>query len=376
VRLSVAVDRAQESLQLGQPLHDNDHHVRVCAGYVMALDDFGSSSQLLQQRLLSGLRSGDADDGLDGIAGPACIDIRRDGTHDPADAASVFRGARPSTCRASINRQAVSSNDGGLLFLAIVPAREKNHYVKRNLQENLTSFETVLSTESLDLDLAHRMVVRVSRAGKLDTTAFIQGLGIGFAIAAPVGPIGMLCIRRTLHSGAATGLASGLGAAVADALYGLAVASGLAFTGWLVSHSGALALVGSALLVWMGVGTLRVFRARASAERSESAQVAPMQITKRSAFASTFALTATNPATLVGFIAVIAALGSASSTSSGAFLLVLGVFLGSMLWWTTLVALVRAASRIVSMAWFRWLDLVTGLVLLGTGLWIGAGVLL
>jgi threonine/homoserine/homoserine lactone efflux protein len=199
--------------------------------------------------------------------------------------------------------------------------------------------------------------------------ALLHGIGIGFAIAAPVGPIGMVCIRRTLHSGVGVGLASGLGAAVADAAYGLAVASGLALSGWLISHSTLLSLVGAALLIWMGVGMLRAFAAYTRASAASGAAFVPERMSKRRAFAGTFALTVTNPATIISFVGVVAALGPSAATSGAAFLLVLGVFLGSMLWWTTLVTLVRRARPVLSRS-IRWVDLAAGVVLVGTGSFI------
>ena len=196
--------------------------------------------------------------------------------------------------------------------------------------------------------------------------ALLHGIGIGFAIAAPVGPIGMVCIRRTLHSGVGVGLASGLGAAVADGAYGLAVASGLALSGWLINHSTLLSLVGAALLVWMGVGMLRAFAVYTRASAAIGAAFAPEPMSKRRAFAGTLALTMTNPATIVTFVGVIAAFGSSAASSAAAFLLVLGVFLGSMLWWTTLVSLVCRARPVLS-RFVRWVDLAAGVVLVGTG---------
>lgn len=204
-------------------------------------------------------------------------------------------------------------------------------------------------------------------------TALLSGLGIGFAVAAPVGPIGMLCMRRTLQAGGASGLATGLGAAAADASYGVVVASGLSLTGWLVSHSTELTLVGSALLIWLGIRAVCASLARA---RTESASPASHATSRGAAFASTFALTATNPTTILGFIGVITALGPSAAGSGAAFLLVLGVFLGSMLWWVLLVTLVCGVREIVSATWFGWIDLATGLVLIATGLVIGVGVAL
>src|SRR5215831_1005930 len=170
-----------------------------------------------------------------------------------------------------------------------------------------------------------------SKVIEFNMDALLHGMCIGFAIAAPVGPIGMLCIRRTLHCGVGVGLASGLGAAVADGTYGLAVASGLALTGWLISHSTLLSLVGAALLVWMGVVILRAFAEHTRDGTAVGGRPTPERMSKRRAFADTFALTVTNPLTIVSFIGVIAALGSPTATSGAAFLLVLGVFVGSML---------------------------------------------
>src|SRR5262249_8631955 len=101
----------------------------------------------------------------------------------------------------------------------------------------------------------------------MTTLAILQGIGIGFAIAAPVGPIGALCIRRTLHHGPVVGLATGLGAAAADAMYGLVAAGGLGLAAWLVGHAAALGIVGALLLAWLGVESLRAFlrKSRAAA---------------------------------------------------------------------------------------------------------------
>jgi threonine/homoserine/homoserine lactone efflux protein len=199
--------------------------------------------------------------------------------------------------------------------------------------------------------------------------ALFQGLGMGLAIAAPVGPIGMLCIRRALQGGASVGLASGLGAAVADAMYGLAVASGLALTGWLIHHSTALSLIGATLLIWMGLGALHAFFRTKNSNGALAESPTADGIGRRAAFGSTFALTVSNPATMIGFVGVIGTLGSTRATSAAAFLLVIGVFSGSMLWWTILVTLVRSARGILSGS-LRWIDLATGLVLVATGSWI------
>jgi len=132
----------------------------------------------------------------------------------------------------------------------------------------------------------------------------LRGLVIGFSIAAPVGPIGVLCIRRTLADGRATGLAVGLGAAAADAVYGAIAGFGLtAVSSLLVRQQGILRLVGGLFLCYLGV---RTFLAR-PADRAARAGGAGLV----GAFTSTFGLTLTNPATILSFVAVFAGLGIA-----------------------------------------------------------------
>ena len=91
----------------------------------------------------------------------------------------------------------------------------------------------------------------------MDASLLLRGLVVGFSIAAPVGPIGVLCIRRTLADGRAAGLVSGLGAATADAIYGSIAGFGLTFvSGFLLSQTGWLRLVGGAFLLYLGIRTL------------------------------------------------------------------------------------------------------------------------
>jgi threonine/homoserine/homoserine lactone efflux protein len=185
----------------------------------------------------------------------------------------------------------------------------------------------------------------------------------------------MLCIRRSLHHGAVAGLATGLGAAMADAMYGLVAAGGLGIAGWLVGHAAALSLAGAALLAWLGIESLRAF-ARKSGVPAGSAGAAAdaLPVTSpQAAFVSTFALTASNPMTIVSFVGVIAALGApGAGTGAGgsAWFLVAGVFIGSLLWWMVLVSLVRAVRGAVSPALLRAVDLATAAILLGTAGWV------
>ncbi len=206
---------------------------------------------------------------------------------------------------------------------------------------------------------------------------FIKGIGIGLAIAAPVGPIGLLCIRRTLMDGRAAGLATGLGAATADGLYGLMVAAGFAATGILVAFAEPLAVAGGLLIAALGALSLRgYFIARGSEEPVAAGRGRPYRGVL-AAWATTFALTLSNPMTILAFIGMIAALGSAASGNPAApYLLVIGVFTGSALWWMLLVQLACMAGSRMDASALRWLDLASGSVLLTWGLWIALGVFL
>jgi threonine/homoserine/homoserine lactone efflux protein len=166
---------------------------------------------------------------------------------------------------------------------------------------------------------------------------FIKGLAFGFILAATVGPMWVLCFRRTIELGALTGFVSGLGIAVADAIYGAVAAFGLtAVSAFLLGHSFWIGLAGALFLGYLGVRTLL-----APAQAAEGKPQAPIALP--AAFLSTLGLTLTNPPTILAFAAVFAGLGLASSADYlAASLVVLGVFLGSAAWWTVLAA---CASR-------------------------------
>lgn len=199
----------------------------------------------------------------------------------------------------------------------------------------------------------------------------LKGLGIGLAIAAPVGPIGVLCIRRTLMDGRAAGLATGLGAATADGVYGMMVAAGFAATGVLVAHAGPLALAGGLLVAALGaMSLLGYWTARHAPAPQAAGGVRPYR-GLAAAWATTFALTLSNPMTILAFVGMVAALGTAASGAPLApYVLVAGVFFGSALWWLLLVHIALHAGSRMNAASMRWLDLASGGVLLVWGLWI------
>ncbi len=192
-------------------------------------------------------------------------------------------------------------------------------------------------------------------------TSFLKGLAFGFLLAATVGPLWILCFRRTLAHGRLFGFVSGMGVATADALYGFVAAFGLTVvSNFLIAQKFWLGIVGGAFLCWLGVKTLlsRLGDQPAQAPASNLAV----------AYTSTFALTLTNPATILAFVAIFAGLGLAASGSyAEASLVVLGVTLGSAAWWVMLALGAgwlrkRSAPRLL-----RAINVVAGVSILSFG---------
>ncbi len=178
---------------------------------------------------------------------------------------------------------------------------------------------------------------------------FWQGVLLGLSIAAPVGPVGVMCIRRTLSDGRAAGFVAGLGAATADVLYGMISALGLVLiSDVLVAQQFWLRLIGGAFLCYLGVSAFLT-------RPAEPATVSGGQ-GLLSAYVSTFFLTLTNPMTILSFAAVYAGLGLGSNSRGWvqALMTVLGVFVGSGLWWALLsggVSLFRVRFTPESLVW-------------------------
>lgn len=197
----------------------------------------------------------------------------------------------------------------------------------------------------------------------MDVSFFLRGLAIGFAIAAPVGAIGLLCIRRTLAEGRLAGFVSGLGAATADACYGAVAALGLtAVSGALVEHHSLVRLIGGIFLCYLGLRT--ACSRPADSVRSGSAR------DLAAAYGSTLALTLTNPTTILSFAAIFAGLGlgAAGSDRLEAGMMVGGVFLGSAAWWLLLSCVVGYFRRALTPARLQWVNRLSGAALIGFGL--------
>jgi threonine/homoserine/homoserine lactone efflux protein len=191
----------------------------------------------------------------------------------------------------------------------------------------------------------------------------LKGLAFGFILAATVGPMWVLCLRRTLASGALAGLVSGMGIAVADGFYGAVAAFGLtAISGFLLAHAFWIGLAGAAFLLYLGVKTLT---AKPDFEQKEEK---PLGLA--AAFLSTLGLTLTNPPTILAFAAIFAGLGLASTSDyAAAGLVVAGVFLGSAAWWVVLVAAAGKLRRNMGPRLFRAINVIAGVSILGFAAW-------
>jgi threonine/homoserine/homoserine lactone efflux protein len=194
---------------------------------------------------------------------------------------------------------------------------------------------------------------------------FLKGLIVGFVIALPAGPIGILCARRTLTHGRRAGFFSGMGAATEDVIYGFIAAFGLAFISEILHHYQFwLRLAGGALLCFLGI---RMFL-----EKPDKKSLFPiLRKKKRHAgmYTSTFFLTLTNPMTIITLAAVFAGVGLVGARGNilSALLLILGVFLGSMLWWLFLVGVFTVFKRRFSHHERQWINRIAGLIIAGFG---------
>ena len=198
----------------------------------------------------------------------------------------------------------------------------------------------------------------------MDLNFLLKGLLFGFSIAAPVGPIGVLCIRRTLADGRSAGLLSGLGAASADAIYGSIAAFGVAFiSDFLVSQQFWIRLVGGLFLCYLGIKTMLARPAESPASSNRKGLLG--------AYASTLFLTLTNPMTILSFAAIFSGLGLAGDGGNyaSAGLMVLGVFCGSCAWWLLLSSLVSIFRGRFTFTGLKWINRVSGMVIFGFGVY-------
>ena len=189
-----------------------------------------------------------------------------------------------------------------------------------------------------------------------------RGAVVGFSIAAPVGPIGILCIRRSLSGGFASGFAAGMGAATADAAYGCVAAFGLtSISNLLYRYQGPMRLIGGVFMCYLGARTLL--------SRSAPGDGAVARRGLAAVYGATLLLTLANPATILSFAMIFAALGLAGpATYTGAAQLVSGVFAGSALWWLLLSGGVGLVRNRLKPGWIRAVNGVSGCILIAFGI--------
>ncbi|MDX2110027.1 MAG: LysE family transporter [Verrucomicrobiota bacterium] len=196
----------------------------------------------------------------------------------------------------------------------------------------------------------------------MDPYLIFKGIGIGLAVAAPVGPVGILCIRRALAHGTLVGFASGLGAAVADGVYGGVAAFGLStISDFLIKGDFWFSVIGGVLLFYFGWRTYHSKPVEKSIEIRGDTLVAT--------FLGTLAITMTNPATILGFILLFASLNMGTGNDfKSATVLVTGIFLGSALWWLLLSMGVGYFRTKLSNGWMILINRVSGIIIAVCGL--------
>ena len=195
-----------------------------------------------------------------------------------------------------------------------------------------------------------------------------QGFLLGLIVSMPIGPIGLLCIQRSLSHGWIRGMAAGFGATAADVLYAGLVAFGISFINdFLVEWADWLRLPAAVLLLFLGY---RAFRTPASEGTAAAAGSS-----SRATSAATFTLMVSNPLTFVGFTAVFAALGGSTHITGtvSALLLILGVAAGCLLWWSLLSATATLLRKRFRPATMVWVNRVSGIGLVAFGLWLLLG---
>jgi len=193
----------------------------------------------------------------------------------------------------------------------------------------------------------------------------LSGMVIGLVVALPIGPVNLICIRRTLALGPMNGFVSGLGAAMGDGCFAIVTAFGFTAVAQLINGlSGTLELTGGVLLIIFGISTYfsDPLHGR-GVEQAASRQVGAPSLAR--AFASTFALTITNPATLFGFATLFATLGGLTGNKAsfvGAGFVVIGVVAGSTLWWFSLTTVVGFFHAKIDASVMKWINHISGVL--------------
>ena len=194
-------------------------------------------------------------------------------------------------------------------------------------------------------------------------TFLLKGILVGLVIAVPVGPVGIMCIRRTIFEGRLVGLVSGFGAATADAVFGIIAGFGItAVADLLLGYQELLSGIGGCVLVLIGGNNLLT-----KAQPQLDSPPDPESLSWD--FLSTFLLTLANPVTIFAFAGIFAAIGLSGqeATFDRAAILVLGVWVGSLLWWLALSFGLASFARLLEARYLAWVNRASGGILLLSG---------
>lgn len=204
----------------------------------------------------------------------------------------------------------------------------------------------------------------------MDLALLITGVIVGFLVAAPVGPVAVLCIQRTLLDGRVVGYTSGFGAALGDTVFGgLAIFSVAAVEGFLLDNRTAIQLLGGLVLVGLGARTIMVRNSRKQADKVAKSSID--HVTLFHALGSSFVITIVNPITILAFISIFAAI-RVSETADGllsSWTVIGGVFLGAATWWFLLASIASVLRQRFTDKGLRWMNGISGVVILGFGIY-------
>jgi threonine/homoserine/homoserine lactone efflux protein len=200
---------------------------------------------------------------------------------------------------------------------------------------------------------------------------FLTGVVIGLLVAAPIGPVNLICIRRTLAYGPLNGFFSGLGGAAGDGIFAIVAAFGLTAVAHLIEgFATPIKLIGGVMLIGFGVHNFR-------AEVTDPRYGCPVNLREKGestlagAIASTFVLTITNPATLLGFVALFTGINTVAGTNASfidASVTVAGVIAGSAGWWFSVTAITGTFHRSIDAKVMRWINHISGVLVTTFGL--------
>ena len=195
----------------------------------------------------------------------------------------------------------------------------------------------------------------------MELTFFLKGIAIGFVMAIPIGPIGIMCIRKTLTEGRFSGLIVGLGAATADLFYGCVAVFGLTIISDTLSEQRIwIRIVGGALLFFLGIKTFRA--------QPKDPKIKIRSSGRLRSYITVVVLTLTNPLTIFAFIAVFAAFGLGNGLSFfSAVLLVAGVFIGACLWFFLLTSGTILFRKKLDLVGLKWVNKIAGILIIISG---------